>query len=371
MEEKKRQAIIIGDSFNNTLGLIRSLGEAGIDIVLFLIGATDRLCVTKSRYLRGKRVFRLEKVEDCLPLLRKIADVSIPQTIICTNDAAAQFIDRNESELSQCYITPMQGRQLGDLMNKDVQCRLAAECGFTIPQSFIYKRGEKFPENLDFPLLLKPINSNYGEKSDIHICKTYDDVTCSLARTSVCQEFIVQEYIEKEYEINLIGVSTSHGIYVPGGIRKIRHYPTIYSPCSFGLFQSVDKMNIDVVPIIKFITQVGYRGPFSVELLHKGNKNYFMEVNFRHDGLAYAATASGVNLPALLFKSNNDTSIKVRDTYMMDLSIDFCHVKGGDLSLRNWIKDFLKTGCFLNYNKKDKQPTISYYKNKFEQKLHL
>ena len=41
---------------------------------------------------------------------------------------------------------------------------------------------------------------------------------------------------------------------------------------------------------------VGYHGPFSVELLHKNAKNYFMEVNFRHDGLAYAATASGVNL---------------------------------------------------------------------------
>lgn len=372
MKEISGHAIIIGDSFNNTLGLIRSLGEANIDITLFLVGETDRLCVAKSRYLRGKKIFRIEKVEECLPLLRQIADGLKSQMIICTNDVAAQFIDKHEPELSQSYITPMQGRQLGNLMNKDVQCRLAEECGFTVPKSFVYKRGDEFPENLNYPILLKPDNSNSGEKSDIHICKTYNDVKDSLRQSSSCQKFIVQEYIEKEYELNLIGVSTGHGVYVPGGIRKIRHYPTIYSPCSFGLYISVNKINIDITPIVKFITRVGYHGPFSVELLHKGDKNYFMEVNFRHDGLAYTATASGVNLPALLFKpSSNEISMQVRDIYMMDLSIDFCHVKDGDLSLKDWIKDFRKTGCFLNYNKKDKQPTISYYKNKFKQKLHL
>ncbi len=370
MGEIGQQAIIIGNSFNNTLGLIRSLGEAGIDIILFLVGASDRLCIVKSRYLRNKKIFQVEKVEDCLPILKQIANGLNTNVIICTNDMAAQFIDLNEHELSQYYSTPMQGGQLGNLMNKDVQCHLAEECGFTVPKSLVYRRGNEFPKNLNYPLLLKPINSNEGAKSDIHICKTYDDVEQSLSRSSACQEFIIQEYIEKEYEINLIGVSTSHGVYVPGGIRKIRHYPTIYSPCSFGLFQSVNKINIDTTPIIKFITQVGYRGPFSVELLHKGDKDYFMEVNFRHDGLAYAATASGANLPALLFRENG-TSIQVKDIYMMDLSIDFCHVKNGNLSLKDWIKDFRRTGCFLNYNRKDKQPTISYYKNKIKQKLHL
>ena len=57
--------------------------------------------------------------------------------------------------------------------------------------------------------------------------------------------------------------------------------------------------DFDTAVVQRFMDRVGYRGPFSVELLHKGNKNYFMEVNFRNDGLAYTATAAGINLPAI------------------------------------------------------------------------
>lgn len=363
------KAVIIGDPFNNTLGLIRSLGEAHVDIILLLVGKGDRLFVSKSRYLKNSQVFQLDTVEDCLSVLQNIADKTKDQVLICTNDVAAQFVDSHEPELSRFYITPMRGDQLGNMMNKDAQCLLAQECGFTIPKSFIYERGDQFPEGVEYPLLLKPANSAHGEKSDIHICTNYHEVETSLHRTSSCPLFIVQEYIEKEYEINLIGVRTEHGVYVPGGIKKIRHYPTIYSPCSFGLFQSIDKFYIDINPIMKFMNTIGYYGPFSVELLHKKGKNYFMEFNFRHDGLAYAATASGANLPALLFDDRKDPQLHVWDTYMMDLSTDYCHVKDGTLSKKQWWHDFMRTGCQLNFNRKDPMPTICYYMHKLKSRF--
>ena len=98
---------------------------------------------------------------------------------------------------------------------------------------------------------MKPANSNTGEKSEIHICYCQKDVNKALSATSTCNQFIIQKFIEKEYEINLIGVSTVNGVYIPGGIRKIRHYPTIYSPCSFGVIQSVENLNVDVHSILK------------------------------------------------------------------------------------------------------------------------
>lgn len=37
MSRLQQQAIVIGDSFNNTLGLIRSLGEAKVDIGVTIV----------------------------------------------------------------------------------------------------------------------------------------------------------------------------------------------------------------------------------------------------------------------------------------------------------------------------------------------
>lgn len=365
-------AIVLGDSFNNTLGLIRSLGKGGIDQRLILIGEQDRLFVSRSKYLNKGKVFKVRCIEDSLDILKSLTNSSHRQVIICTNDIAATFVDAHEEELSLTYLTPMRGRHLGDYMNKDMQCQLAQACGFDVPQSIVYHRGNPLPEKIGYPLLLKPLVSIQGEKSDIHICNSLEQVETALQANSYCKDFLMQEYIEKEYEINLIGISTDWGILIPGGIRKIRHYPTIYSPCSYGLYESIDKLDIDIRPVQKFMSKVGYRGPFSVELLHKGNRNYFMEVNFRNDGLAYAATAAGANLAAIYMQfAGFPTHIPVKDTYMMDLSIDYCHVKDGNLTFRQWFADFRRTGCQLNFNRHDVMPTICYYWNKVKRRLGL
>lgn len=360
-------AVILGDSFNNTLGLIRSLGEVCIPQTLVLAGETDRLHVCQSRYLEKDKIFRVNDVSECMPILKQIADGSHRQVILCTNDRAATFVDEHEEELCADFVTPMAGKHLGEYMNKMRQCELARQCGFDVPTSVIYHKGEDFPQDISYPLLLKPLVSINGEKSDIHICRTREDVEAGLNAASHCGDFIVQEFVEKEYEINMLGISTEWGVCIPGGIRKIRHYPTIYSPCSFGEYLPIVDFDFDTAVVQRFMDRVGYRGLFSVELLHKGNKNYFMEVNFRNDGLAYTATAAGINLPAIYMQFDGiPKDIKVRKTYMMDLSIDYCHVKDGNISFGKWFQDFCKTGCQLNFNRKDIAPTVNYYIDKLK-----
>ena len=142
-------AIVLGDSFNNTLGLIRSLGEGGIDQRLILVGEQDRLFVSSSKYLSKGKVLKIKCIEDSLELLKSLADSSHRQVIICTNDIAATFVDAHEEELSLTYLTPMRGRHLGDYMNKDMQCQLAQACGFDVPQSIVYHRGILCQKRLD------------------------------------------------------------------------------------------------------------------------------------------------------------------------------------------------------------------------------
>lgn len=92
-----------------------------------------------------------------------------------------------------------------------------------------------------------------------------------------------------------------------------------------------------------------------------------MEVNFRNEGLAYAATVAGANLHALyLDPHRNIDEGKVRKIYMMNYSLDFLYVKSGEVSFFTWIRDFLRTSCFINFNRHDIAPTVHYYLNKLK-----
>ena len=188
---KNKQVIIVGDSFNNTLGLIRSLGEARTDIVLLLVG-DDRLFISRSKYLKIADVFFLNSLEECLPIIEQLYDSTKQQYIICSNDKAASFIDEREDILYPRFITPMRGKCLGSIMDKEEQCILAKNCGFIVPKSFLYERGVEFPNQIPFPILMKPANSNEGQKSDIHICYSYDEVLYCLTKDTNCRKYIVQ-----------------------------------------------------------------------------------------------------------------------------------------------------------------------------------
>ena len=54
MKEIRRRAIIIGDSTNNTLSVVRSFGEAHIDQILILKCDEDICFVSKSKYLKNQ-----------------------------------------------------------------------------------------------------------------------------------------------------------------------------------------------------------------------------------------------------------------------------------------------------------------------------
>lgn len=360
MVMQRKTAIVLGDSFNNTLGLVRSLGQARVKVILILVGH-DRLFVSRSRFV-GTTV-RVNSLEGCGNVLEELKSQYQGASIICTNDKAAKWVDEREKTLSKYFLTPMRGRSLGNLFDKPKQCELAQQFGVAVPRSFLHKPGDGLPVDLKFPLLLKPANSNNGSKSDIHICQNIHQMNDAMMQPSECDTFICQEFIEKDFEINMIGIATDQGVYIPGGIKKLRHYPTIYSPCSFGHFLPASILGVEVEPLRAMMEGVGYRGPFSVEFLRSSGKSYFMEINFRHDGLAYAATAAGTNLMEYYFSGSHHES-RVRPTYMMDLSTDYCHVKDGRLSKTAWFWDFIHTGCQLNFNWHDPKPTIYYYLSK-------
>lgn len=364
------KVIIIGDSTHNTLSAVRSFGEAKIPQVLLLVCEHDTCYVQHSKYLKHDNCHVVDTLDECLPLLEELKQQE-GQTLMTTFDAAAEWVDAREPELSKVFRTPCRGQQLGNLFNKDAQCRLAEECGLTVPFSLVYDRKDELPiDQLKFPLLTKPLVSSKGSKEDIHICKNMEELKAALAEDSHCEKFILQEFIEKEFELNCIGMRTDQECVLSGAIRKIRHWPRLTGAGSFAYFDKVDVYGVNEKGVAQFLKKAGYYGPFSVEFLHKDGKNYFMEVNLRNDGLAYTATAAGVNLHALYMREEKllDWS-KFHPVYMMNTSIDRLYVKEGDITNKQWWSDFKKTKAFINMNWKDMMPTYAYYCSKILRKF--
>lgn len=360
------KAIIIGDSTHNTLSIIRSLGIEKIPFVLILKCEEDTCNVLKSKYVRRNQVFRIETIDECSAILNAYEEKNKPY-LICTFDEAAEWVDKNEHALSKKFITPCRGNQIGNLFNKEEQCKLAEQCGLTVPQTVYFSRDnvpELFP--IDFPIIIKPLYSTGGEKGDIHICRTQNDLDKAIENTEHCDCFVAQEFIDKEYELNCVGVSLDNGIIVPGAIRKIRHYPLVTGACSFGEYVLAKDLNINWNGLEQFIKSVNYHGPFSAEFLHYNGKDFFLEVNFRNDGLAYTPVIAGANLQAMYLDHNvSYNSEKVHQIFMMNYSVDYLHVKEERLSKVQWWRDFFRTRCFINMSFRDPMPVLAHYLQKF------
>ncbi len=360
-----KKVIIIGDATHNTLSAVRSFGEAGIERVLILVAREDPLFVHKSKYLRGDSLRRVETLDDCEAVLKELAATAHGATLMTTFDAGAEWVDRREPQLSTLFRTPCRGRQIGELFHKDAQCRLAKECGLTVPLTMTYSREEEIPADLPYPIITKPMISSEGEKSDIHICHNREEMEAALKEESRCHNFVIQEFVDKEYELDCTSVRTDNEV-VMGAIRKYRHWPPLTGAGAFARFDRVEKYDIDVEGVERFLEKAGYYGPFSVEFLHtKEGRNYFMEVNFRNEGLAYTATAAGINMHALYVQPEKKADwSKFHPLYMMNYSVDLLYVKEGRLSRWQWIKDFLRTRCFINVCLSDLGPMLAYYRQK-------
>lgn len=369
--DNKEHAIVIGDYSNNTLGVIRSLGEAKASFFLLLVGADNGRFVTKSKYIQKNELYELGSYDDVPEILKQVSQRIEGCTLICTCDPAAEYIDGLESELSNILKTPMRGKSLSKLLRKSAQCALAQQYGVTVPSFVRYTNNDCIP-CLKYPVLTKPERSNFGSKDDIHVCHNESELSACLLNSPTCRDFIIQSFIQKEYEVNFLGVANDCGVFITGGIVKKRHFPTVNSACSYGVFYPLawhEDQGFCPDGVLRMIKEIGYKGVFSAEFLKEKEHYYFMEVNFRNDGLAYASTCAGANLVHLYISNCEPKTERIRQVHMMDLAADFNHVKEGRVSIVTWFVDFVRTKCHLYVSISDFRPMATFYLEKLWRKI--
>ena len=334
------KAVVIGGTHHNTLSIVRSLGMRGVEVNVILEDIHGKNSyVLASCYVNNSYV--VSDGDESVAVLREHYPMNQP-IIICSDDVAA-LLDSNTARF----------------MDKQVQVELAWKVGFDVPQSKVYVIGKGIPDVPCYPCIVKPLESIHGGKRFSVCCDRceLEKVFNEYEANDVVQ---IQEYIWKDEEIVVDGVSVNGDVIIPGYVLKHRDY---LGGTTFSTTYPIGKLSEDICTKIRaMIAEIGYEGLFGVELIRSKEKYYFVEINLRNDATTYSLAVAGVNLPYIwvLGKQGMDYSIeangRIREINSIVEFRDLPFALKGKISLWQWWRDYRSCECKYFYNKDDMKP---------------
>lgn len=365
------EIIVVGGNHHNTLGVIRSLGEKGLRPILIVVTSEKKPFVGYSKYL--KQVIQIPN--DSLitgVLLSRCKSEGEKAVVICCSDASSGEVDGNSEKLIPFFHLPgtdEQGR-VSFLMNKKEMLNLAVEVGMKIPQTICGTEITDKP-NIPLPCIIKPLVSMKGLKTDIHICRSWDDVI-RYSREIGVDNIQIQRFVDKDFEYQLIGCATERDIVIPGVSKILR--PCKGSNTSYLHYVPMTDDFCEIEKCVEFVKKTGYKGLFSLEFIRdKEGKDNFLEMNFRNDGNAICVTEGGVNLPYIWYCACTgqdyleEMNKSIKPSYVMPDLAELKLLFTRQISIADYFKDLRKTDRFMEYDKKDPKPFWRMVKSK----MHL
>ena len=364
MDLNNHKFIILASYTANALGQIRSLGERGISPIAVLVHK-NTFRIDKSKYIG--ELYNVKSIEDGLDLIiERFGNEPNKPFLFTDRDDVMGLIDRRYNELIEKFNIWNAGEQgrLNKYLNKSEQIKLAEECGFNVPKTEMVKLGE-LPHSLQYPIFTKAVDSlNEWWKGCASICNNEEELKAFCQKLEV-NNLILQEYIDKEDETPIEGISINGGkeIILFGLTKNYR-----MTADSFGTFRHIETFDDKDTEtcIQKFIQRINYTGAFEIELIiDKQGKAYFLEANFRIAQQNYGYTAFGANIPYIyglsilkgeIAKEEIHYTTKRPFRMMYELEDFRLSVFSKKISLWQWIKDIKHTDVFLFYNKKDPTP---------------
>ncbi len=354
----------------NPLGIVRTLGEAGIKPVAVVVKSDPQL-VIKSKYVKTKHV--VNSPEEGLELIiSKYAKENGDKSFIVTgDDVTVQLMDKNYDRLKDSFYFYNAGEagRIRHYMNKDVLNALAVKHGFNIPKTWKVRPREcEIPEDIIYPVMTKAIHSFGKEwKNIVFICN--DEKELKEAYKKIKSEFILlQQYIEKTDEYGYEGFSVNHGkdVFISMRTSQVYMLPDKYTP--YWYVNNVDDKEL-IKQLSGMIEEIGLEGIWEYEfLVGKDGKMYFMEINFRNTVIGWATTVAGMPNITLWCKSMQEGHIadncykKIPEGFTtMAECFDYdARVKAGLLSHKEWMKQYKSVDAKLYKGRKDFRPFFSF-----------
>lgn len=158
------KTIIVGANHHNTLSMVRSFGEEGNKVILFLYG-TESSYIASSIYVESVSYFKLasDSIDAVYSYSEQIGEK--PVVIACSDEVSSLMDKRYDELISKCYF--FNAGEVGRItyfMDKQRQLKLAKKCGFSVPASIDVLPKHVNLDEIDYPCLVKPEASIHGGK---------------------------------------------------------------------------------------------------------------------------------------------------------------------------------------------------------------
>ena len=346
----------------NPLGLIRSLGENGVNPVYFSVKRRGPVACL-SRYISTCHF--VDNVEEGYKLLmQNYGHEELKPYVLFSDDKSIGYFDLHYDEWKDgfiCYNAGAVGR-INEFMDKDRILQLAKKHGFRVPDSHVTKTGV-IPEGLVYPVITKDISPNSGSwKSDVYICENEEELKEAFTKIS-SPTVQIQHFINKKNEYAVEGFAVNHGKEIFIGTTLSWKYliKGYYSPYHDVTMLKDAEMREKIRSMME---EIGFEGLFEVEfLIDQDGTYYYLETNFRASAWNYSSTVVGMPLSYLWVKAMDAGHIDSADEKpfedFTDMSevIDYGkRVEGGLCSFAEWLRDFKEAKNTYYYNKEDPAP---------------
>lgn len=362
----KHKFVVVGADHRNPLNIIRSLGMCGISCDAIVIGQSSHL-IASSRYIGN--LFLVPSYDAAIHKLLELYSSLPERTFILTGeDKMTELLNKRKNLLHNFFFFSMQGEKSPNFyFEKQNQNALALKCGFQIPKSLVWHRGDSLDvlNNLAFPVITKATDSLYADWKDItKICLSHQELT-DVLQNSTCDEILIQQYIDKKNELAIQGYSSHDGTSVDYTIS------TSYKYLLDGNYSHYVEASVKIAPLLKdkincILEKMGFNGIFEIEfLVDKNDSLWFLEINPRCTALLYLS--NWVNLPPAVLWALQTLESPIQPQpytqktfYGISEFDDFrARVLTKKISLGHWLKDLKNCQCYCYYNKSDKKPFFS------------
>ena len=379
-------AVLIDGHGRADLGIVRALGERGVDIYLLSDDRVSPVCY--SKYIT--RIFSFpgpdSSDEEKLSALRSIGEKFRNKPVFfSTGDKSLLLFSRNREVLQNHYHHHIGDQELMEKCNDKMQfAKLAEEKSLSTPVTSVpssLDELERDIERLSFPVMVKPSEKkNWDRHPEIYnivenlkgVKVETPDKLINLYKelSPYDRDMVIQDYIEgRDEAIFSLHIYIKRNGQVAGWFtgQKIRTFPIHRG---IGCFQ-LSTINEEVRDLgIETLQKIGYTGHAIVQVKKLPETDVFQifEINCRYSTWAYLHTRAGVNLPYAAYKDSMGMEVKTLPIQREgarwidggnDLKAFRDYRRIGEWKLLPWARTYVGDNCYAFFSMSDVKPWLA------------